>query len=72
MVATKNEEVFWILDLIGQEEANGLQRLLAPIDIITKEKIVSFRREAAVLEQSEEVIVLAVNISTNLYVRTIY
>lgn len=35
MVATENEEVLGILDLVGEEEADGLERLLATVDVVT-------------------------------------
>ena len=35
MVATKDEEVLGVLDLVGEEQADGLERLLAAIDVIT-------------------------------------
>lgn len=72
VVAAKNEEIFGILDLVGQEETNGLQRLFASINVIAEEEIVSFWGEAAVLKQSKEIVVLTVNIPTNLYVKIMY
>lgn len=35
MVATEDEEVFGVLDLIGKEKADGLEGLLAAINVIT-------------------------------------
>jgi hypothetical protein len=35
MVATQDEEVFGVLDLVCKEEADGLERLLSSVDIIT-------------------------------------
>ena len=35
VVTTEDEKVLGILDLVGKEEANGLERLLATIDVIT-------------------------------------
>lgn len=66
VVTAKNEEVFGILDLIGKKQADGLQRLLASINVISKEEIICLRRETAVLEQTEKIIILAVDITTNL------
>ena len=40
MVATEDEKVFRVLDLISQQQANGLQRLLATIDIVTEEEVI--------------------------------
>ena len=37
MIATEDEKVFWILDLVGEQQANRLQALPPPIHIIPKE-----------------------------------
>lgn len=66
VVSSQDEEVFRILDLVGQEEADGLKRLLATVDIIAQEEVVGLGREASVFEESEEIVVLAVDISANL------
>ena len=34
VVAAKQEEVLRILDLVGEQQANGLETLLAPIDVV--------------------------------------
>ena len=52
MVTTKNEEVFGILDLVREEKADSLERLLAAINIITEEKVVCFRRKAAIFKKT--------------------
>lgn len=66
MVATQNEEVLGILDLVGQEKADGLERLLATVDVVTKEQVVCLWGETAVFEQAEEVIVLTVDVAADL------
>lgn len=63
MVASENEEVLWVLDLVGQEEADGFQTLLSTIYVVAKEQIVGGGRETAVLEETKEVIVLTVDIA---------
>lgn len=35
MVAAEKEEVLWVLDLVGQQEADGLQGLLASVHIVS-------------------------------------
>jgi len=69
VVTTKNEEVFWVFDLVCEQKADGLQRLLASVYIIPQEEVVCLRRKAAVLEQTEQVVILAVNITANLRAR---
>jgi hypothetical protein len=66
VVSTQNEEVLGVLDLVRKEKADGLERLLATVDIITEEKVVGLRRETAVFEETEEIVVLAVDITANL------
>lgn len=66
VVAAQDEEVLGVLDLVGQEKADGLKGLLATVDIVTEEEVVGLRRESTVLEETEEVVVLAVDITTDL------
>lgn len=66
MVSTQNKEVLGVLDLVGKEKANGLERLLATVDVVTEEKIVSLRGETAVFKETQKVVVLAVDITADL------
>ena len=61
VVSSENEEVLGIFDLVRQQQADCLERLLPSIHVITKEEVVRLGREAAVFEQSEEIVVLARN-----------
>ena len=36
VVASKDEEVFWVFDLVGEEQTDGLERLLASVDVVSK------------------------------------
>ena len=63
VVTTEDEEVLGVLDLIREEETDGLERLLSTVDVVTKEEVVGFWGEASVLEQTEEVVVLAVDVT---------
>ena len=63
MVAPEEEEVLWVLDLVGEQQADGLQALLAPVHVVAQEEVVGLGREAAVLEQAEQVRVLAVDVA---------
>lgn len=63
MVPTEQEEVLRVLDLIGQQQTDGLQRLLASVHIVPQKEVVAFRREAAILEQPQKVIVLAMDVT---------
>lgn len=66
VVAAQDEEVLGVLDLVGQEKADGLEGLLATVDVVTEEEVVGLRWEATVLEETEEVVVLAVNVTADL------
>ena len=67
VVAAQDEEVLGVLDLVGEEEADGLERLLASVDVVAQEEVVCFRREPTIFEQTEEVIILAVDVTTDLH-----
>lgn len=66
VVAAQNEKVFGVFDLVREQKANGFQRLFAAVNVVAEKKVVGFRREAAVLKKTEQVVVLAVDVATNL------
>ena len=63
MVSSQQEEVLGVLDLVCEEEADCLEGLLAAVNVVTKEEVVGIGRETAVLEQSQQVVVLTVYIT---------
>jgi hypothetical protein len=63
MVASEQKEVLGIFDLECQEQTDGLERLLAAVDVIAEEEIVCLRWEATVFEKPEEIVVLPVNVA---------
>lgn len=40
MVAAQQEKVFRIFDFVGKEQANNLERLLAPIHVVSQKKVI--------------------------------
>lgn len=66
MIPTEDEEVFWVLDLVREEQANGFKGLLASVDVVPKEEVVCFGWESSVFKQAEKIVILAMNITTNL------
>mmetsp|Transcript_53453 Transcript_53453/g.127485 ORF Transcript_53453/g.127485 Transcript_53453/m.127485 type:complete len:302 (+) Transcript_53453:112-1017(+) len=66
VVATEQEKVLRVLDLVGKEENDGLDALLAAVNVITEEDVVALWWEAPVLKQTEQVVVLAMHVSANL------
>lgn len=66
VITAQNEEVLGVLDLVRQQEADGLKRLLATVNVVTKEEVVCLWRETAVLEQPQKIIVLPMNVTADL------
>lgn len=66
MVASEEEKVFRVLDLVAQEEEDRLEGLLASVDVVPEKEVVGARREPAHLEQADQVAVLAVDVADNL------
>ena len=66
VVSAEDEEVFGVFDLVREEQANGFERLLASVNVIAKEEVVCLGWETAVFEEAQEVVVLAVNVTTDL------
>jgi hypothetical protein len=62
VIPPKDEEVLWVLDLVGKEQADRLQGLLSSIDVVSQEEIVCFGREPSVLKQAQEVVILTMNV----------
>jgi hypothetical protein len=65
VVTTKEEEVFREFDFVREKETDSFKRLFATINVITKEQIVGLRRKSAILKHAEQIVVLAVSITTN-------
>jgi hypothetical protein len=65
VVTTEQEEVFRVFDLVGQEKTDRFKRLLSAIDVIPQKEVVGLGRETTVLEKTQQIVVLAVNITYN-------
>lgn len=63
MIASEQEKVLGVLDFVSEQEAHGLEGLLATVDVVSQEEVVCIGGEATVFEQSEQVVVLPVNIT---------
>ena len=66
VVATQNEEVLGVFYLVCEKQTNGLQGLLATIDVVAEEEVVRLWGKSAIFEETEEIIVLPVYISADL------
>ena len=40
VITSQEEKVFWVLDLVGKEQTDYLQRLFTTVNVIAKEEIV--------------------------------
>jgi hypothetical protein len=65
VVAPQEEELLRVLDLVGEEQADGLDALHGAVDVVPQEEIPALVREAAHLEQPKQVRVLAVRVAAN-------
>jgi hypothetical protein len=63
MVPSQDEEVFRVFDLVREEQTDRLEGLFTSVYVVAKEKVICFWREAAVFEESEEVVILTVNVT---------
>ena len=63
MVAAQQEEVFGVLDLVGEQQADGFDGVLAAVHVVAQEEVVGVGREAAQVEQSQQVVELPVDVA---------
>ena len=63
MVASQQEEVLGVFDLVREQQADRLERLLAAVHIVAEEEVVRLWREASVLKEAKQVKVLAVQVA---------
>lgn len=63
VIATQQEKILRIFDLVGKKQANCLQRLFASVNIIAKEQVVGFGWKSTILEQTKQVGILTVYVS---------
>ena len=55
----------FLLDFVSEEEADSFQGLLSSIDVVSQEQVVGLWRKGAVLEETEQVVVLAVHVAAD-------
>ena len=58
MIATQDEEIFGVFDLVGEEKADSLEGLFSSVYIVTEEEVVCFWWKTAIFKKSKEVVVL--------------
>lgn len=53
MISSEQEKVLRVFDLVSQQQADGLQGLLASVDIVPEEKIVALRWKATIFKEPQ-------------------
>lgn len=66
MVAAEDEEILRVADLEREEEADSFDTLLTAIDVVAQKQVVRVGREAAILKEAQQVVVLAVDVAAHL------
>ena len=66
MVSSQRKEVLGILDLVSKDQAHYLQGLSAVVHVVAQEHIICLGWKSAVLENSEKIVVLSVNVTDDL------
>lgn len=66
VIAAEDEEIFGVFNLVREEEADCLEGLFATVDVVPQKDVVRLGGEAAIFKETEEVVVLAVDISADL------
>ena len=70
MVTTENGDAILIADFQGDEESDGLDGVVATIDVVTHEQVVGVGRLSANLEQLAQVVELAMDVTADRHRRT--
>jgi len=66
MITSQLEEILRKLDLVSHQQSNGFKTLLATIDIITQEDVVALRWKAPILKESQQIMILTMDVTTDL------
>lgn len=63
VIPTQQEKVLRVFDLVGQKQADGLQRLLPSVYVVAQEQVVALWGEAPVFKEPQQIVVLAVDVA---------
>ena len=69
VVSAEQKKILRIRDLVAEQQGNGLDTLLGPVDIIAHEDVVALRWKAPHLEEPQEIVVLTVRVPADVYRR---
>ena len=67
VVSSQQEEILWVLDFVGEQQTYHFYLLSASVDVVSEKEVIGFRRKASVVEESEQVLELTVDVSTDFY-----
>jgi hypothetical protein len=63
VIASKQEEVLWVLALVGKQQTNRFKRLFASVNVIAEEQVVRIWRVATILKESQQIEVLPMDVA---------
>lgn len=66
VVSTQYEEIFGVLDLVRQQQTDRLETLLATVHVVAQKDVIGLGREAAVFKETQQIIVLSVDVTADL------
>ena len=65
VVPPQQEEILGVLDLVAQEEKDGLEALLSSVHVVAKEKVSCLSWITSYLEQFHQIEILTVNVTAD-------
>jgi hypothetical protein len=66
VVSAQDEEIFGVLDLVRQQQTDGLETLLATVHVIAQKDVIGLGWEATVFKETQQIVVLPVDVTTDL------
>jgi hypothetical protein len=55
MVASQDEKVFGVLDLVGEKQHHRLDRIFTPVNVVSQKQIIGIGRISSSLENPQKV-----------------
>ena len=65
MITSQQKHILRILYFQSQQQTHGLYTLMSPVNIVAEEKIVRFWRRASLLQKTEQIVILSVNVCSD-------
>lgn len=67
VISSENAHFSRVFYFERKQQTNCFDSLSPSINVVTQEQIAGFRRKASILEESQHVIILSMNVATDLY-----